>query len=74
MTRKPNTIGSRITSLIHLINKETLIKSHNEMKSKKIYGVDRLSSKEKEMSNYLNYLKESTDDELKSAMKLFRDK
>lgn len=44
------------------------------MKSKKTYGVDRLSSKEKEMSNYLNYLKESTDDELKSAMKLFRDK
>lgn len=37
---KPN---EKFTSLIHLINKETLIKSHNEMKAKKASGVDEIT-------------------------------
>lgn len=37
---KPN---EKFTSLIHLINKETLIKSHNEMKAKKASGIDEIT-------------------------------
>ena len=37
---KPN---EKFTSLIHLINKESLIKSHNEMKAKKASGVDEIT-------------------------------
>lgn len=35
--------SEKFTSLIHLINKETLIKSHNEMKAKKASGVDEIT-------------------------------
>lgn len=38
----------RFTSLIHLINKETLIQSHKEMSGKKVSGVDEVT---KEMYN-----------------------
>ncbi len=31
----------KFTSLIHLINKETLLKCHREMKKKKAVGVDK---------------------------------
>lgn len=38
----------KFTSLIHLINKETLIRCHEEMKGKKVAGVDEVT---KEMYN-----------------------
>lgn len=50
---KPN---EKFTSLIHLINKETLVKSHNEMKAKKASGVDEIT---KEL--YDNNLLENID-------------
>lgn len=43
---KPN---EKFTSLIHLINEETLIQSHNEMKTKKSPGIDEVT---KEMYDY----------------------
>ena len=51
---KPN---DRFTSLIHMINKETLIQCHNEMKTKKASGVDEVT---KEM--YDNNLLANVDD------------
>lgn len=47
----------RFTSLIHLINKESLIQCHNEMKTKKASGVDEVT---KEM--YDNNLSTNIDD------------
>lgn len=38
----------RFTSLIHLINEETLIYSHNEMKSRKSPGIDQVTKTEYE--------------------------
>ncbi len=51
---KPN---EKFTSLIHLINRETLIQCHSEMKAKKARGVDQVT---KEM--YDNNLLENIDD------------
>lgn len=51
---KPN---ERFTSLIHLINRESLIQCHNEMKAKKASGVDEVT---KEM--YDNNLLDNIDD------------
>ncbi|MBC3899055.1 hypothetical protein GH811_05435 [Acetobacterium malicum] len=35
--------NEKFTSLIHLINKETIIQSHNEMKANKASGVDEVT-------------------------------
>lgn len=49
--------NEKFTSLIHLINKETIIQSHNEMKANKASGVDEVT---KEL--YASNLIENTDD------------
>lgn len=48
--------NEKFTSLIHLINKETIIQSHNEMKANKASGVDEVT---KEL--YASNLIENTD-------------
>jgi len=48
--------NEKFTSLIHLINKETIIQSHNEMKANKATGVDEVT---KEL--YATNLIENTD-------------
>ena len=47
----------KFTSLIHLINKETLIQSHKEMNGKKVAGVDEIT---KDMYN--ERLEENVED------------
>ena len=58
----------KFTSLIHLINKEMLIRCHHELSGNKATGVDKVTKKE-----YGENLEENIED-LLSRMKTFKYK